>query len=219
VVDEWSCALTPQSLANEPDEAAARQDFCTAQMEVYSTTTAGWSFWAYKKEGCDTDPSWCFTSAVGTSLPSDFFVYKEACNSRRSIGSLISLPSRSEALSMANGSILSSSPVKRSPTVSPDLDPKRSIPLFHHRLAAIHYRRSKRDSANMTAEQQSSARGYSDGYLTARLFCQYDGSQLGFVGQYIQDSISALGSEVIAPGTEPYYSAGFTRGLSDGEGR
>jgi hypothetical protein len=45
VVDEWSCALTPQSIANEPDPEQARNNFCTGQMEVYSNTTAGWGFW------------------------------------------------------------------------------------------------------------------------------------------------------------------------------
>jgi aryl-phospho-beta-D-glucosidase BglC (GH1 family) len=45
VVDEWSCALTPKSIANERDQRRAREDFCTGQMEVYTNTTAGWSFW------------------------------------------------------------------------------------------------------------------------------------------------------------------------------
>ncbi|KAJ7470650.1 glycoside hydrolase [Mycena latifolia] len=205
VVDEWSCALTPQSLSNETDEAVARQNFCTAQMEVYSTTAAGWSFWAYKKEECDTDPNWCFTAAVGTSLPSDFFVYSQGCNSRPSIRSLLRLP--------ADGSI---GLFTRTTTPSRNADVNRSLS-SRHRLAAIHSRRSRRDTANMTAEQQSSTKGYSDGFLTARLFCEYDGSQLGFSGQYMEDSIQALGPDVIAPGTEAYYRTGFTRGLSDGE--
>jgi glucan 1,3-beta-glucosidase len=45
VIDEWSCALTPKSIANESDPLQARKDFCTSQMDVYSNTTAGWSFW------------------------------------------------------------------------------------------------------------------------------------------------------------------------------
>jgi glucan 1,3-beta-glucosidase len=45
VVDEWSCALTPQSMLNEADQTTARKDFCTGQMKVYANTTAGWSFW------------------------------------------------------------------------------------------------------------------------------------------------------------------------------
>lgn len=45
VVDEWSCALAPQSLEKEADPDASRKDFCTGQMEVYTNTTAGWGFW------------------------------------------------------------------------------------------------------------------------------------------------------------------------------
>lgn len=45
VVDEWSCALTPQSLEKDNDASQVRKDFCTDQMQVYTNTSAGWSFW------------------------------------------------------------------------------------------------------------------------------------------------------------------------------
>ena len=45
VIDEWSCALTTQSLSFEKDPDEARRRFCTGQMGVYATTAAGWSFW------------------------------------------------------------------------------------------------------------------------------------------------------------------------------
>lgn len=45
VIDEWSCALTTDSLAHESNPVAARKDFCTGQMGVYANATAGWSFW------------------------------------------------------------------------------------------------------------------------------------------------------------------------------
>jgi glucan 1,3-beta-glucosidase len=45
VVDEWSCALTADSLAHVSDPDGARRDFCTGQMEVYANETAGWGFW------------------------------------------------------------------------------------------------------------------------------------------------------------------------------
>jgi len=91
VVDEWSCALTPQSLEKDHDAPQVRKDFCTDQMQVYTNTSAGWAFWckfcnkstgliiadvcstAYMKEDCDNDPGWCFKAAVGKSLPSTFF--------------------------------------------------------------------------------------------------------------------------------------------------
>ncbi|KAJ7740724.1 glycoside hydrolase superfamily [Mycena maculata] len=181
IVGEWSGALTPQSLSNEPDQDAARRNFSTAQMDVYSTTTAGWIFWAYKTEDCGNDPDWCFTVAVGHTLPPTFFRYMNGCQSSRSVESR-------------------------------DLNP--SMPSFRHRLAAIHHRRS---GDNVTAEEQSSHKGYSDGVFAAQLFCKYGGSMLGLDGQYISDRIVALGPTVIQTGTEPSYSAAFYRGLSDGE--
>ncbi|KAF7338392.1 Glycoside hydrolase family 5 protein [Mycena venus] len=188
VIDEWSCALTAESLSQEPDEDAARRAFCMAQLNTYSNTTAGWSFWGYMKEDCDTDPGWCFRSAIHDALPSDFSPYMSSCN-----------------------------PPK--PFVAGLLDREldvKSVSLVHHRPEAIHRRRGRREAGNMTAEEQSSDKGYRDGFSTAEDFC-YCGSQLGFTGQYIQTSIEALGPGVIAPGTESYYRAGFTQGLADGE--
>lgn len=45
VVDEFSCALTDESLQDEADPDQARMDFCTGQIGIYTNTTAGWSFW------------------------------------------------------------------------------------------------------------------------------------------------------------------------------
>lgn len=50
VIDEFSCALTSDSLKNESDPNQARMEFCTGQTEVYANATAGWSFWG--KRGC-----------------------------------------------------------------------------------------------------------------------------------------------------------------------
>ena len=45
VINEWSCALDPKSLQNGDDVEQVRKDFSTAQLDVYTNTTAGWSFW------------------------------------------------------------------------------------------------------------------------------------------------------------------------------
>jgi hypothetical protein len=79
IIGEWSCALTPQSLSQVSNQTAARQAFGEAQLNTYSNTTAGWSFWAYKKEDCDA--GWCLPAAVGNCLPSDFSAYISKCNS------------------------------------------------------------------------------------------------------------------------------------------
>ncbi|QRV79062.1 Cellulase (glycosyl hydrolase family 5 protein) [Ceratobasidium sp. AG-Ba] len=78
VVDEWSCALTAESLSSLPSESkqlAARKSFCTSQANVYLRETAGWSFWSYKTENCEDDDGWCFRKAVGRSLPAKFSVW------------------------------------------------------------------------------------------------------------------------------------------------
>ncbi|KAG9073984.1 Glucan 1,3-beta-glucosidase 3, partial [Ceratobasidium sp. 370] len=75
VIDEWSCALTPQSLSSEKKQLAARKSFCTGQANVYLRETAGWSFWSYKTENCDSEDGWCFRKAVGRSLPTKFSVW------------------------------------------------------------------------------------------------------------------------------------------------
>jgi hypothetical protein len=75
VVDEWSCALTPgslSSLSSETKQLAARKSFCTSQADTYLRATAGWSFWSYKTENCDSEDGWCFRKAVGRSLPEKF---------------------------------------------------------------------------------------------------------------------------------------------------
>ena len=46
IVGEWSCALTPMSLANSTDQLTVRQLFCEGQQQTYANTTAGWSFWS-----------------------------------------------------------------------------------------------------------------------------------------------------------------------------
>ncbi|KAJ7632503.1 glycoside hydrolase superfamily [Roridomyces roridus] len=166
IVGEWSGALTPHSLSLEQDPDEAQRNFSATQMKEYSRTTAGWIFWAYKLENCDTDPGWCFLSAVGNTLPDTFGPYPNGCQ----------LPSR------------------------------RSL------LATISAQRSRRD----TSDDPSYDQGYSDGYSAARMFCENPiiPSALGHVRQYIIDGMQSYGPNGVDPDS---YSAGFFRGLSDGE--
>lgn len=74
------------------------------------------------------------------------------------------------------------------------------------------------NNGNMTtAQQQSSIKGYSDGYQTAKIFTQHGWSRLGFTEQYVQDSLSAMGG-FLPNETGDYYRNGFKAGLADGEG-
>jgi glucan 1,3-beta-glucosidase len=73
------------------------------------------------------------------------------------------------------------------------------------------------DGMEMTSTQRSVSKGYSDGFLTAKIFATYKTSKLGFIGQYIEDSIKALGPAIIEPGTEEAYRHWFRSGLGDGQ--
>ncbi|TFK54965.1 cytoplasm protein [Heliocybe sulcata] len=174
VVDEWSCALAPQSLAQEADKSGSQRRFCTDQLFAYSNTIAGWGFWAYMKEDCDTDPGWCFKSAVGKYLPSAFSSYPTST---------------------------------RQPDTQ-DLEQTFAVPLQW----SVH---DRRDAANDT--QSAIHKGYSDGFQTSVIFASYGMSRLGFVDQYIQDSLSTLVPGQVAPGGEESYSEWFRTGLRDGE--
>jgi len=243
VIDEWSCALTPESLANETDPNEARKAFCTGQMDVYANTTAGWGFWAYNKEDCFDDPGWCFKAAVGNSLPSTFFSYGQGpLTDPAQLPSLADLmgdmnaPPTSAILASAQET---STDTEVAPTTTmynsqPSTTPapmnrrgrsrsqRRTIyPSWkrYSALSSVHApaRRQYDGATNMSPEQRSIAKGYSDGFLTAKIFAQYGMSKLGFTGQYISDSIAKLGPSVVQPGTESYYEDWFMKGLQDGE--
>ncbi|KAF8894654.1 glycoside hydrolase superfamily [Infundibulicybe gibba] len=187
VVDEWSCALTPQSMESAgPNGSEARRNFCTAQVEVYTNTTAGWSFWSYTKEGCDTDPGWCFKSAVGTALPSTFFSYPETTKWTD--------PGRIAGLIAGLG-----------PTMPPSSwGSKRSGSGRRHRFEAIKKRGDARE------------RGYDTGYTVAKAFAASTAgmSKLGFREQYVADEMVR---EHVANEDGEAFREGFLRGLGDGE--
>lgn len=72
IVGEWSCALAPSSLAKSTNKAADQTAFCKTQEDVYRNAAAGWMFWSYKMENCDSNGGWCFQQAVKQFLPSTF---------------------------------------------------------------------------------------------------------------------------------------------------
>ncbi|GJE95202.1 glycoside hydrolase family 5 protein [Phanerochaete sordida] len=210
-------SLREASLQSEDDPDQARMDFCTGQIEVYANNTAGWSFWAYRKEDCIDDPGWCFGAAVGKALPSTFFPY----------GAPPAVPEPSQLPDMSTlsqGMTPPSDQADPSSTTSSSQyegyaqsEPPAAPPAFQS--GPGYPQDPSTDNGPPSASQQASrVKGYEDGFLTARIFALYNLSKLGFVGQYILDSLAALGPGVIAPGTESFYEEGFTQGLADGEG-
>jgi hypothetical protein len=79
-----------------------------------------------------------------------------------------------------------------------------------HRFDAIHQRRQ-------IALDTQSTQGYTDGLASAKIFAAHNGSKLGFIDQYVDDSIKVLGPTVVPVGTEEKYRAGFMRGLREAE--
>lgn len=72
--------------------------------------------------------------------------------------------------------------------------------------------------ADMNANQVAIARGYQDGFTSAKIFAQYGMSRVGFTGQYIADSLTRLvKSQVIQDNQRNAYKTWFLKGLSDGE--
>lgn len=166
---------------------------------------------AYRKEDCVDDPGWCFTAAVGNALPSTFFSYGVLPGPEPS-----QLPTMSTLMTGMPSSLVAGAPVSGpyQPFSGQDT-PEAPAPFEASNGYAPSYPAAS--NAPPGSAEASSSRGYTDGFLTARIFSLYGLSKLGFVGQYVQDSITALGPAVVAPGTEDAYQSGFLRGLGDGE--
>ncbi|KAI0273567.1 glycoside hydrolase superfamily [Gloeopeniophorella convolvens] len=216
VIDEWSCALTPESLESEEDPESSAKEFCFAQLEVYNRTAAGWGFWSYKKEDCDDDPGWCFTSAVGRRLPPSFSPYglsfaKDPVELQEvaiAIAELSDFPnpqaagSIQDTLSLSNHLILGNSVDSDESWETPG-----SSTIFHE----------PGFPGNSTTCERSGALGYADGYQAAKVFAMHGFSKLGFVSQYAGDSRAAYGQDVISEGLEECYKQSFLEGLEAGE--
>jgi glucan 1,3-beta-glucosidase len=195
---------------------------------------------AYKKEGCEDDPGWCFRDAVGNSLPASFHSYgqpSETDSAQPQSAALypdMQLPSVADILASAqklpvtlNSAWDALAPLSKTYKADERVSPENIVPQRFKRSVAASQQHETTSLMNlvsyegmdMTPSQRSDAKGYSDGFLTSQIFASHSISKLGFIGQYIADSIGALGPAVVAPRTEGSYQQGFMRGLRDGEGK
>ena len=71
--------------------------------------------------------------------------------------------------------------------------------------------------ANVSATDTINAKGHSDGLMTAKIFALMDSSKLGFVDQYVNDSVAALGQGVVDTNSRQAYRDAFLQGLAEGE--
>ncbi|KAF7777607.1 CAZyme family GH5 [Agaricus bisporus var. burnettii] len=217
VIGEWSCALTEGSLSSQRDRVQAQRDFCSAQLEMYSSVTAGWYFWSWDNKQCQNDVGWCFKHAVGIALPQTFFTYR-AITSASQAQDVAAKVDKWNPLSDDEVSTIlhpSSGDVQRQ-------HPGIGSP--QHRFGTIYEKRQAGELQSRQAKSQTSSvdnpsriKGVRDGYQTAKVFATYGMSKLAFVEQYIQDAILRAGSDVIPSGTEGDYHDGFLRGLAYGE--
>ena len=265
VIDEWSCALTDKSLSQEPDPQAAQRAFCTEQMEVYTSSSAGWAFWSYYMEDCENNGGWCFKEAVNKSLPASFFSFPGITSAPRNplvpmddslaqvlanltadatITQIVQL-----ALSEAAGNVTnipsqnSTQPQSENGPTGLRMGRRRHQAAINERRLARRYKAvpfnapspptlpstpstnatglnqiSPGRLASMSADQVAIARGYQDGFTSAKIFAQYGMSRLGFTNQYITDSVTRLvNKQVFQDPQRNIYRTWFLKGLSDGE--
>ena len=176
---------------------------------------------AYKKEDCDQDPGWCFKAAVGRALPQTFFSYGQTSKTTPSTSDITSLFPDSR-LPVATGLMA------KIKSVTGPLWPKshkRELPVyrpgFHpfdvfYRLVMSERKRSE-PLVNPSTADTVATKGHSDGLMTAKIFALLDFSKLGFIDQYVNDSIAALGPGVVGAESQQAYRDAFLQGLVEGE--
>lgn len=70
---------------------------------------------------------------------------------------------------------------------------------------------------NPSTADTVATKGHSDGLMTAKIFALLDFSKLGFIDQYVNDSIAALGPGVVGAESQQAYRDAFLQGLVEGE--
>ncbi|KAF4576475.1 glycosyl hydrolase 5 (cellulase A) family protein [Pleurotus pulmonarius] len=214
IIGEWSCALSSQSMKKENDPEASQKEFCTRQMETYGASTAGWTFWSYMKEGCQTDPGWCFKAAVGNKLPSSFHSYPNAASKSMESVRLLVKP-----LSGAAPGPMSLEPQAQdsSSLRTSAAELRRETSSFRRRQVSIHHRHlHQRESSSPKRGSVAFQTGYQNGYDTALMFARR-ASKVGFKQQCMMDGCGGFGDKYSSIGAQDEYEAGFMQGLSEAE--
>ena len=102
---------------------------------------------------------------------------------------------------------------KREPPVyRPGFHP---LDVFYHLVMSG--RKRNEPPINPSGTDTIATKGHSDGLMTAKIFALMDFSRLGFIDQYVNDSVAALGPGVVDGGSQQTYRDAFLRGLAEGE--
>ena len=187
----------------------------------------------YNKEGCGSDEGWCFKDTVGNALPYTFFSYAvQNSGGTMPTPAMLSavlnmhVPDQTAILNRAAQDSVLEVFAPDVPTEVP-LDPSKHFPRSwsttnkqrRHRFIAIYLRRQASLSPRVTqrsvlsASQEAVIKGYSNGFLTAKIFAANGLSKLGFEAQYVEDSLRSLGEVV----DRDVYREWHRKGLVDGE--
>ena len=102
---------------------------------------------------------------------------------------------------------------------------KRELPVYRPGLHPFEVfydlitpgRKRNEPPVDISATDTVVTKGHSDGLMTAKIFALMDFSKLGFVDQYVNDSIAALGSDVVDAESRQAYRDAFLQGLAEGE--
>ena len=176
---------------------------------------------AYRKEDCDEDPGWCFKAAVGRALPKTFFSYGQTSKTTLSTSDIMTLFPDSHLpvttglmakIKSVTGPLWPKSHKRELPVY---LSGFRPFDVFYH-LVMLGRKRNE-PPIDISATDTVAAKGHSDGLMTAKIFALMDSSKLGFVDQYVNDSIAALGSDVVDANSHQAYRDAFLQGLAEGE--
>lgn len=167
---------------------------------------------AYMKEGCHTDPGWCFKSAVGSKLPASFHSYPSAASK-----SLDKIRTLIMPLSDAPAGPMSSNPQDLPPLRTSAAGVRREIESFRRRQASIHHRHLRlRDLSDSQKGSIAYQTGYRDGYDTALKFAIFK-SKVGFKQQCMMDNCGGFGDQFKSIGAQDEYADGYINGLRGGE--
>ena len=87
--------------------------------------------------------------------------------------------------------------------------------IFYHLVTSG--RKRNEPQVKISTTDTVATKGHSDGLMTAKIFALMDASKLGFVDQYVNDSIAALGPDAVDANSHQVYREAFLQGLSEGE--
>lgn len=201
IVGEWSCALSESSLKNSKNRERDQKNFCQAQQDIWQSATAGFTFWSWKLENCDSNPGWCFEGSVGRYLPSTFNAW----------GLPIAPFSSDSAKSKLLTAINAIKPPKEQARVGMVVKPQsqtRGIGSLAARAARL-----------LAPTTDVATRGFSDGFLSARIFAASGAlSRIGFSQQYRADSWNAhLTAKTFKKSEQDVYYQQFATGVQAAE--